>query len=228
MNGFEWIVYDAFWSCTVATRRVIFNICVDLVPLLQEAVSASKAKYKQTLEKKRQAEEIHQPQPEKDREERGDKIRKIAQDAAAKLRAEADEKQRKASEKQQELVRFAAIEYLRQEFGSKGKRQKTCPDSIKEKLQKACRCHLTMPPGAHKEKCNFLPKNLRQIMRNNETDRSNIEAQLRTRTSLSPVQRVAALEHLFGPVPSGSATSSGSPGNFPKAAAGPQGLCKGG
>ena len=42
----------------------------------------------------------------------------------------------------------------------------------------------------------FLPKNLRQIMRNNETDRSNIEAQLRTRTSLSPVQRVAALASL--------------------------------
>ena len=73
-----------------------------------------------------------------------------------------------------------------------------------------------------------LAKDLRQIMRNNDTDRSNIEAQLRTRTSLSPVQRVAALEHLFGPAPSGSAASSCSPGNFPKAAAGPQGLCKGG
>jgi len=140
-------------SNTAAIAEVL-----DQTPFLQEAVSASKAKYKQTLEKKRQAEEIHQPQPEKDKEERGDKIRKIAQDAAAKLRAEADEKQRKASEKQQELVRLAAIEYLRQEFGSKGKRQKTCPDSIKEKLQKACRCHLAMPPGAHKEKCNLLLK----------------------------------------------------------------------
>ena len=78
-------------SNTAAIAEVL-----DQTPFLQEAVSASKAKYKQTLEKKRQAEEIHQPQPEKDREERGDKI---AQDAAAKLRAEADEKQRKASEK---------------------------------------------------------------------------------------------------------------------------------
>ena len=82
---------------------------------------------------------------------------------------------------------------------TKTKKQKLAPESVQEKLAKACRCSLSMPKGMHKERCNFHPSNMRALLRVNAANRTSMEAQLRTRTSLSPQQREAALEYLFGP-----------------------------
>ena len=105
----------------------------------------------------------------------------MAQGAAKKLQAEAAEKRAKAAEKQKELVKLAAIEYLRQGCG-KGGQQKPCPGSVNGKLRKACRRHLTLKPGSRKGKCDFLPKRLRRIMLHGEQHRRHIEEQPRTRT----------------------------------------------
>ena len=90
------------------------------------------------------------------------------------------------------------MEYLRQELG-KTRRQKFVPESVQEKLAKACRRSLSMPKGINKDRCNFHPSNMRNLLRANMANRASMEAQLRTRTPLSPQQREAALEYLFGP-----------------------------
>ena len=118
--------------------------------------------------------------------------------AAQQLKDELAEKKAKAEAKHLELVKQAALVYLRQEFG-KTKKQKLAPESVQEKLAKACRCSLSMPKGMHKERCNFHPSNMRALLRVNAANRTSMEAQLRTRTSLSPQQQEAALEYLFGP-----------------------------
>ena len=67
-----------------------------------------------------------------------------------------------------------------------------------------------MPKGMHKDRCNFHPSNMRTLLRNNIANRKSMESQLRTRTSLSPQQREAALEYLFGPAVA-LETGAGSP-----------------
>ena len=124
------------------------------------------------------------------------RLRKITEAAAAKLKAEAAEKEKKVLEKQQQLARDAAVEFLRHAHG--GKKEKPAPDSLQEKLRKACRCHLTHMLGLHKDKCSCRPANLHAALRQNVANRASIEQQLRTRTSLTPKQREAALDHLFG------------------------------
>ena len=104
----------------------------------------------------------------------------------------------KAEARQLELVKEAAVESLRHQFG-KSKKQKVAPDPVREKLSKAWRCSQTMPAGMHKDNCTFHPANMRSLLRHNATNRVSIENQLRTRTSLSLGQREAALEYLFGP-----------------------------
>jgi hypothetical protein len=138
------------------------------------------------------------PAPVVEAAERRAKIQKITDAAAQQLKDELAEKKAKADAKHLELVKQAALEYLRQEFG-KTKKQKLAPESVQEKLAKACRCSLSMPKGMHKERCNFHPSNMRALLRVNAANRTSMEAQLRTRTSLSPQQREAALEYLFGP-----------------------------
>ena len=90
------------------------------------------------------------------------------------------------------------LEYLRQEFG-KTTKQKLAPESVQEKLAKACQCSLSMPKSMHKERCNLHPSSMRAPLRVNAANRTSMEAQLRTRTSLIPQQRGAALEYLFDP-----------------------------
>ena len=70
---------------------------------------------------------------------------------------------------------------------------------MQEKLAKACRRSLSMPKGMHKDRCNFHPSNMRNLLRANVANRASMEAQLRNRTPLSPQQREAALEYSFGP-----------------------------
>ena len=142
-------------------------------------------------------------------EERRAKIQKIAEDAAQQFKDELAEKKAKAEAKHLELVKQATVEYLRQEFG-KTKRQKLAPESVQEKLAKACRCSLTMPKGMHQDRCNLHPPKTRTLLRNNIANRKSMESQLRTRTSLSPQQREAALEYLFGPAVA-LETGAGSP-----------------
>ena len=131
-------------------------------------------------------------------EERRAKIQKIAEDAAQQFKDELAERRAKAEAKHLELVKQATVEYLRQELGKTNK-QKLAPGSVQEKLAKACRCSLSMSKGMHKERCNFHPSNMRALLRVNAANRTSMEAELRTRTPLSPQQREAALEYLFGP-----------------------------
>ena len=130
--------------------------------------------------------------------ERRSKIQKITDAAAQQFKDELAEKKAKAEAKHFELVKQATVEHLRQELG-KTKKQKLAPESVQEKLAKACRRSLSMPKGMHKDRCNFHPSNMRNLLRANVANRASMEAQLRTRTSLSPQQREAALEYLFGP-----------------------------
>ena len=106
-------------------------------------------------------------------------------------------KKTKPEAKHLELVKQATVEYLGQEFG-KTKKQKFAPESVQEKLAKACRRSLSMPKGMHKERCNFHPSNMPALLRVNAANRTSMEAPLRTRTSLSPQQQEVALEYLFG------------------------------
>ena len=57
------------------------------------------------------------------------------------MRAEMKEKVDKAAERQHELVKAAAVEFLRYKFGVK---QKPAPNALQEKLTTACRCHMTL------------------------------------------------------------------------------------
>ena len=86
---------------------------------------------------------------------------------------------------------------MRWEYG--GKKQKAAPQALQDKLAKACRCHLTLPPGNHKDRCSLKPENLHAALRMNVANRAAIEQQLRTRTTLTPKQRGEALAYLFGP-----------------------------
>ena len=87
---------------------------------------------------------------------------------------------RGAAEKQEALVRAAAVKHLRKEFG---KKQPPPTDTLRQKLQKACRCHSTMPEGRHEEKCHFEPSNMRRSLHSHMASGASIEQQLHTRTS---------------------------------------------
>ncbi len=122
---------------------------LETIPWLAAAATDARKKYVQTFlqrVEKRKAVAVSVPSGV---EARRAKLRKITEAAAAKLKAEAAEKEKKALEKQQQLVKDAAVEFLRHEYG--GKKEKLAPESVQEKLRKACRCHLTMMPGLHKD-----------------------------------------------------------------------------
>jgi len=134
---------------------------------------------------------------------------RIAAAAAQKLKAEAAEKECKATARHEQLLKDAAVEFLRLEFGSK---QKPTATTVQEKLQKACKCHLTMAKGLHKERCSPKPQNMQYALQRNVQNRAAIEEQLRLRlrTSLAPAEREKMLLHLFGPKPSAAVSSGAS------------------
>ncbi len=115
---------------------------LDTIPWLATAASEARRKYamtfKTTVEKSKAA-VAAQPCGV---EARRAKLRKITQAAAAKLKAETAEKEAKALEKQQLLVKESTMEHLRLEYG--GKKQKATPTALQEKLGKACRCLLAI------------------------------------------------------------------------------------
>ena len=60
--------------------------------------------------------------------------------------------------KMQDLIREAAIEHRMLQFG---KKQKPTPNTLEEKLGKACACHQTLPEGSHKEGCYNVSQNVK-------------------------------------------------------------------
>ena len=60
-----------------------------------------------------------------------------------------------AAAKQHEFVKMAMVEHLLLENGSK---QKPAPNTLQEKLAKACNCNDILADGVHKPKCNLKPK----------------------------------------------------------------------
>ena len=109
-----------------------------------------------------------------------------------------------------------------------GRKHKTAPNALQEKLGKACRCSKSLPPGNHKGGCNFHPTNLCSIMKALAVDRAAIDKQLRERTSLTPSQRKEAVDHLFAleqaAASSGSSSSSKCP-SFLENVQRPEGVC---
>ena len=102
---------------------------LDSTPWLQEAASSSRSQSGQVLAKKHVVE-----------------AGSAAQHAVAKMRANGAEKEAKAAEKWQDLVRPAAIEYLTQDYG-KGTKQKPCPESVKERLVRRAAASSLWPPA---------------------------------------------------------------------------------
>ena len=92
------------------------------------------------------------PKAAAEAEARQTKVQKITQGAAANIRAEMKEMGDKATERQHDLVKAAAVEYLQPEYGNK---QKPAPNALQEKLKKACGCHLTLKGGATKTSVAF-------------------------------------------------------------------------
>lgn len=117
---------------------------------------------------------------------------KITFDAAEKMRQKMADKEAKEKEKQHELEKATAVEHLRREIG---KHQKPAPDSVQQRLQKACRRHLNLAGGMQSAHLN--PRTCDAFC-NSAENRKPIEDQLATRTTLSPAQRKSAL-HVFGP-----------------------------
>ena len=82
--------------------------------------------------------------------------KKLRDEAAAKRTAAAE----RAAETERALVREATVEFLRFQFG---KKQAPKTPELMEKLQKACKCHLSFGGGFHKDKCSLHPINLKGI-----------------------------------------------------------------
>ena len=97
-----------------------------------------------------------------------------------------------------ELVKQVAVEFLCQEF-SETRKRKFAPDSVKQKLSRACRCSKTAHAGMHKDKCTLLPPHMPPLLYHNATRRASMESQLPTQIPRSPQQGEAALGYLFGP-----------------------------
>ena len=112
------------------------------------------------------------------------------------MRQEMKEKEKKAEARQTELVRQAAVEHLRVQFG--GKKVKPTCATLNDQLEKACKCAKKYADGIHDEKCSFHPARLKEALQRLAQDRASVEKQLR-KTSLAPAERQKALEHLFGP-----------------------------
>ena len=109
-----------------------------------------------------------------------------------------------AKAKKRKLIQDTAIEYLRLELG-KGHRQS------QNLLNECLACEKTF--GRCAQICSYNPVNLAQTLARNSIERHSTEDQLRKRTSLTALQREAALTHLYGPAnPSSSSSSSTQPG----------------
>ena len=114
---------------------------------------------------------------------------------AQQTKIEARLKKAKAAAKQQDVTREAVGEHLCFEYG---KKQKPAPESLKNRLAKACRCSRSLAEGRRKDTCDLRPTRLRYLMRQNVEARACIAKQLASNTTLSKAQRAAALEHIFG------------------------------
>ena len=140
-----------------------------------------------------------------DAQERKDHLASATAAAAKKLREEAEMRSKQAEDRAAErataLIKEAAVEYLRVQFG---KKQAPTPAPLLEKLKKACRCHLVKAAGLHKDTCPLSPFRLKSTLEVHEQSRDTVKEQLRKRTSLSAAQVESAITHLFGAASSGN------------------------
>ena len=158
---------------------------LEITPWLKTATSDVWSRYientaQQRLKLKREF--PGQPEAAAEADARQAKMQKITQAAAEKIRAEAQQKEAKAAEEQLELVKAAAVELPRHEYG---KKQKVAPSALQEKLKNACWCHMSMAAGMHKDRCNLHLVSLRSLLQQTVEQRTKMEDQVRTRTKLS-------------------------------------------
>jgi hypothetical protein len=183
-------------------NKVAIESVLGELPLLSEAASGSTSKYatqvaeKQQELKKRKADATPSASlATSDAGGRQDKIKKIAEAEAQQIKMEVRLKEAKAAAKQQDVMREAVGEHLRLEYG---KKQKPAPESLKNRLAKACRCSRSLAEARRKDTCDLNPTRLRYLMRQNVEERACITKQLASNTTLSKAQQAAALEHIFG------------------------------
>ena len=196
--------------------KVAIESALGKLAWLSEAASGARSKYathvaeKQQELKKRKADATTSASlASSDADGRQDKIRKITEAAAQQIKEEVRQKEAKAAAKPQDVMRESVVECLRYEYCNK---QKPAPESLKNRLAKACRCSRSLAEGRHKETCDLNPTRMRYLMRQNVEERTRIAKQLASKTTLSKAQQAAALAHIFGPelVNVGAASSSSS------------------
>ena len=196
--------------------KVAIESALGKLAWLSEAASGARSKYathvaeKQQELKKRKADATTSASlASSDADGRQDKIRKITEAAAQQIKEEVRQKEAKAAAKPQDVMRESVVECLRYEYCNK---QKPAPESLKDRLAKACRCSRSLAEGRHKETCDLNPTRMRYLMRQNVEERTRIAKQLASNTTSSKAQQAAALAHIFGPelVNVGAASSSSS------------------
>ena len=88
-----------------------------------------------------------------------------------KLKDEAKAKDGKAAVKHIAIVRKAAVEHLRLQFG---KKPTPTPPALAERLWKACNCHKTMAPGSGLHKDNVHSTRYTSKESCNDTNRAEM------------------------------------------------------
>jgi len=107
---------------------------------------------------------------------------------------------------EKELLMEAAVEHMKQ-LAPKAKVKKgSAPDSLSEKLQKACSCHKKLALGLHTDKCFLAPANLKCALMTAKVQRESLAKQLQ-KTTLTPKQQMHVLDDFYGP--SAATSSSG-------------------
>ena len=100
---------------------------LDEIPWLTAAATEARTRYIKEIRKRRLERQPEEPAALQEKQARGEKIGKITDAAAAKIRAEISAKEAKEAEKRQDLIKAATVEHLRKEYG---KKQKPPPDSL--------------------------------------------------------------------------------------------------
>ena len=197
---------DLLDSAPKATNKAAIEKTVGSLPWLKQACSDAQKKWAAEVVARKVAAKEHKPLLAPGASKRKQEVQDAVAQAAKKFKSEALEKEKKKEDDKKALVVEAAVEYMKAECGKKAK--KTVATAMAEKLKKACRCHLTLAHGHHKETCVFYPPNLKTTLATLAVKRAALAKQLEG-TSMTPGQCTAALDMMFGPS-GGSASSSSS------------------
>ena len=139
-------VCDTLEDASQAEHKTAIATSIGATPWLASTASKFQEKYAEMVSETAASAPKKAPAPVVEVEERQTKIRKITDAAAQKIKAELSEKKAKSEARQLELVKEAAVGYLREQFG-KGKKPKVALHPVRERLSKACRCSQTLPAG---------------------------------------------------------------------------------